>query len=62
MTDNQQDLAHAEQAGVVGHYNPVAVTDTLGTIFLGTIVFILLIALLRAQARNRELLARLSRE
>lgn len=45
---------------VVGHYNPVKVIDSLGAIFLGTLAIILLIALLRAQARNRALIARLA--
>jgi hypothetical protein len=41
------------------HYNPVKVIDTVGSIFLGMIALILLLALLRAQARNRALLAEL---
>jgi hypothetical protein len=48
-----------EHAGAVGHYNPVTVSDTVGTMLLGVIALVLLIALLRAQARNRSLLAQL---
>jgi hypothetical protein len=40
-------------------YNPVEVIDTVGSIFLGILAVILLVALLRAQARNRALLAEL---
>lgn len=36
------------------------VKDTLGMIFLGVLALILLAALLRAQARNRELLQQLA--
>ena len=45
------------------NYNPVMVTsnDTIGTLLLGILALILLIALLRAQARNRRLLAKLAR-
>jgi hypothetical protein len=48
------------QADLIGHYNPVNVTDTMGIIILGTLTFILLIALLRSNARNRALIAQLS--
>lgn len=40
----------------VYHYNPVAPQELIGTTFLGVIVIILLIALLRSQARVRTLL------
>ena len=48
----------------VDHYNPVDVTvsEAVGTTFLGLFTLILLIALLRSQARNRELLRQLARE
>lgn len=41
----------------VKHYNPVEVTvgEAIGTAFLGLLALSLLIALLRAQARNRKL-------
>ena len=38
------------------HYNPVTVHEGLGTIILGIVSLVLLIALLRAEARNRRLL------
>jgi hypothetical protein len=42
------------------HYNPVNVSDTVGAIVLGILSLILLLALLRAQARNRRLLEQLA--
>lgn len=46
------------------HYNPVRVEaiDTVGVIIVGILALILLVALLRAQARNRALIARLSQQ
>ena len=46
----------------IDHYNPVdvAMRETVGTSFLGLLALILLIALLRSQARNRELLQKLA--
>lgn len=41
------------------HYNPVNVADTIGVIFLGILALSLLLALLRAEARNRKLLNQL---
>lgn len=35
-----------------GTYSPVTVTDTVGAVFLGILAVILLIALIRAEARN----------
>jgi hypothetical protein len=46
-------------------HSPVTVIDTVGAVFLGLISLILMIALLRTHARNRQLevqLARQSRE
>jgi hypothetical protein len=40
----------------------VKMIDTLGTIFLGSLCLILLFALLREHARNRELLTSLGQE
>lgn len=42
----------------IDHYNPVdvAMRETIGTTFLGLLALVLLIALLRSQARNRRLL------
>jgi hypothetical protein len=41
------------------NYSPVKMIDTVGSVFLGILAVILLVALLRAQARNRALLAEL---
>lgn len=48
----------------IRHYNPVRVTvgEAIGTILLGLLAILLLLALLRSQARNRELLRRLAGE
>jgi hypothetical protein len=48
----------AEEAGFWiqdANYNPVTVSEALGTLFLGVLSLVLLVALLRAQARNRKL-------
>ena len=52
-----------KKAGMYGHYhyNPVNVSEGLGVILMGTFALALLVALLRAQARNRELLAQLAK-
>ncbi len=50
---------HAEEH-LYGHYNPVKTTDTVGAMFLGLLAILLLIALLRSQALNRKLIARLA--
>ncbi|MDX1687289.1 MAG: hypothetical protein R3248_04835 [Candidatus Promineifilaceae bacterium] len=46
----------------IDHYNPVdvAMRETIGTTLLGVVALILLIALLRSQARNRKLLGQLA--
>jgi hypothetical protein len=62
MTDIQQDRIDDMQADVIGHYNPVRVSDTVGTFILGLIALVLLIALLRSQGRNRRLLIQLAEE
>ena len=59
MTDIKQDAIDDVQADVIGHYNPVRVSDTVGTLILGIITLVLLIALLRSQTRNRRLLVQL---
>lgn len=41
--------------GNIHHYNPVHVQETIGTIFLGILAIILLIALLRSRARVQQL-------
>jgi hypothetical protein len=45
-----------------GTYSPVTVyqEDTIGAIFLGILTFTLFIAFMRAEARNRALLAQLA--
>ncbi len=70
MTD--EHLALVGEAGRKPHsgddnrtnYSPVTVsaTETGGAIFLTIIAILLLIALLRAEARNRELLIKLARQ
>jgi hypothetical protein len=59
MTDERQDSTNYEGPHVKehNHFNPVItdVSGTLGVIILGVIALILLMALLRAQARNRQL-------
>ena len=66
MTDELSNPASAEQIGKPDtpptfHHDmfDVTIADTVGAIFLGIIALILLIALLRSQARNRELIAQL---
>jgi hypothetical protein len=60
MTDIQQDTIDDLQAEMIGHYNPVSVSDTVGTLILGLFALLLLIALLRSQGRNRRLLVQLA--
>jgi hypothetical protein len=60
MTEAYLNSVDDEQTGVIGHYNPVRVQDTLGVIILGAIAIVLLIALLRAQGRTRSLLTELA--
>lgn len=50
MTDEEGTQIHDV------HYNPVTVGEAIGTLFLGILALILLLALLRAQAHNRKLL------
>jgi hypothetical protein len=51
-----------EQNSAPGEYNNshVTVSDTVGTIVLGILALSLLIALLRSQARNREMAVQLT--
>lgn len=62
MPDEPHKATDEEKVGVYGNYSPVAVSDSLGAVILGALTFILLLALLRSQARNRELLARLAQQ
>lgn len=41
-------------------FSPVTVKETTGTVFLGILAIMLLVALLRSLARNRELAVRLA--
>ena len=61
MTDERQHPVNGEQAGDYDHNEQITVTveDSVGAIFLGMLTLILLVALLRAQARNRKLAAQL---
>jgi hypothetical protein len=61
MAEERQVASGSETAGtkMSSHYNPVKVIDTVGSAFLGILAIILLVALLRAQARNRALLTEL---
>jgi hypothetical protein len=43
------------------HYNPVTVSEAIGTMVLGLLALILLVSLLRAQGRNRRLMGQLHR-
>jgi hypothetical protein len=56
------ESSHEHHSRGYEHFNPasIKVIDTTGAVFLGLLAILLLIALLRAQARNRELLARLA--
>lgn len=51
------EMAGVELAARGGNYSPVKVinNDTLGTLLLGIMAIILLIAFMRSQARNRLL-------
>jgi hypothetical protein len=62
MTDKLRHVTD-EENGRYGTNNPitttVTVSDSVGAILLGILAFILLLVLLRSQARNRELVAKL---
>jgi hypothetical protein len=65
MTEKQQDPEKDEQAKdrpLAYNVTDITVIDTVGVIFLGALALILLIALLRSQARNRALVAQLSQQ
>jgi hypothetical protein len=61
MAEERQAASGSETAGtrMSSNYSPVKMIDTVGSAFLGILAVILLVALLRAQARNRALLAKL---
>lgn len=40
----------------------ITIRDTVGTVFLSILALVLLVALLRSQARNRALVAQLSQQ
>ena len=56
MIDERHDGADKTRGSGYDHYNPVTVyaTDTLGVVILGLFALILLVALLRVQARSKE--------
>ena len=62
MTDYPHQAA-GEEKSEHGTHNPitttVTVSDSVGAILLGMLAFILLLALLSSQARNRKLVAKL---
>jgi hypothetical protein len=65
VSDSQvlpEDQGMSEGNGVTIEGVYVKMIDTLGTIFLGSLCLILLFALLREHARNRELLASLEQQ
>jgi hypothetical protein len=65
MTDKQQNPANNEQAEnrpLVDKSQIITTSDTPGVIILGILALILLVALLRSQARNRALVAQLSQQ
>jgi hypothetical protein len=57
-----EDEGTPEGNGLTNEGVYVKMIDTLGTIFLGSLCLILLFALLREHARNRELLASLGEQ
>ncbi len=60
MTEERQDSSKSAPREEHSHFNPVNVNDTVGVLILGMLSLILLIALLRAQARVRKLIIELS--
>lgn len=63
-TDEDQDheAAATTLSAKPGVYSPVNInaSEAIGSLFLGVLALVLLIALLRAEARNRRLLSQLS--
>lgn len=59
---SEEDRVRERPASTVDHFNPVDVTvsEAVGASFLGLLALLLLIALLRSQARNRKLLRQLA--
>ena len=66
MTDEPQNPAndgHADNQPLLLHGSQIiTTTDTVGAIILGILALIMLVALLRSQARNRALVAQLSQQ
>ena len=62
LTEQAQDTAAQEKKNMYGQYNTVDVKvhEAVGATFLGIAVLVLLVALLRAEARYRTLLVQLS--
>jgi hypothetical protein len=65
MTDKRENPSNDEQADnrPLLDGSPIITTrDTVGVVILGILALILLVALLRSQARNRALVAELSQQ
>ena len=65
MTDKPQNPANDKRTDnrpMVDGSQIVTTTDTVGAIILGILALIMLVALLRSQARNRALVAQLSQQ
>ncbi len=59
MENDKNKIAENLPQGIT-HYNPVTVDSTAGLIFMFILAAALLAALLRSEARNRELMAKLA--
>jgi hypothetical protein len=65
MTDERQNPTNDEQADnrpLLDGSQIITTRDTAGAVFLGILALILLVALLRSEARNRALVAQLSQQ
>ena len=65
MTDKPHNSANDGPAGsqtALDGSQIITATDTVGAMILGVLALILLVALLRSQARNRALVAQLSQQ
>ena len=65
MTKEKLDATHDEQTDqrpLVTNFTEVKVIESIGASMLGILAVILLVALLRAHARNRALAAKLLKE
>jgi hypothetical protein len=65
MTDQRQNPTNDERADnrpLLDGSQIITTRDTAGAVFLGILALILLVALLRSEARNRALVAQLSQQ